>query len=458
MGPSDRLRPQRKTNWAHEAVLDASIKSRAVRSAAAFVVWFLVLFNIALISLEVASIPIRGMLASALLAILALVAPTLFLRALARHSWILLLAGVLAFIGTFVSVANSVPPAIIGRMILEVHIQSAVTLLLAAMLVQLAGPKAAVSAFCAAIAVTALFAVIQFADIDFGWRVREALGDLQGQNLSEDGSFINRRPMGASYSPIHLSTQACLAFAAYASWQLRKRESSDDTVAINTAILLGLAAMVSLSFLSETRSPILGAVIFLGVYMVSRGRAITRFLVFVIAVCAIAAAPLVLDLMDGSESRVFRIGDNSSTGRLPLVKFGLKLLADNPLGYGFGFESTKFWTLYWQEIYTLPSAGVIREAELHNYLLNMALTYGFGLLLVLPLVIQLLWNGRASLIAFLPYTVHILFHNTGPFWNDTLFWFVVGAISATNYVAPNEQDGRRTNTWRRPRALRPRTL
>ncbi len=58
--------------------------------------------------------------------------------------------------------------------------------------------------------------------------------------------------------------------------------------------------------------------------------------------------------------------------------------------------------------------------------------YGIGLLLFAPVVARLLWHSRASLIFFIPYVVHIVFHNSGPFYNDNVIWFVIAAIAAAN--------------------------
>jgi len=50
-----------------------------------------------------------------------------------------------------------------------------------------------------------------------------------------------------------------------------------------------------------------------------------------------------------------------------------------------------------------------------------------------------LTRSKASLIFFIPYIIHILFHNYGPFFNDNVIWFVVAAIAAANV----DQDVRR---------------
>ncbi|RZV33665.1 MAG: O-antigen ligase domain-containing protein [Sphingomonadaceae bacterium] len=434
------------------------VLSPVMRYAAAGGIFFLVLFNVALISLDVASIPIRSGLALGLLAMLGFLRPEHFLDTIRRHWLVLALAGLLALLGTLVSLVNGADPAIVGRMLMEVHLQITVTLLLAAMLADLAGPRAAVLAICAAFAISAVVAAIQFIGLDAGWNLREILGRLQGHKLHEDSSFLNRRPMGLSYSPIHLATQACLGFAAYGAWRLRLGGNGGGAAGqIDPVIIISLAVMATVAFFTATRSPILGGAVFLAVYALRNGSAVTILSAAVLGVALVIAAPMILDAMQGAENRVFRVGDNSASGRLPLVTFGLMLFQDNPLGYGFDFISHEHWAPYWQELYRFEGAGEVREAELHNYLLNMLTTYGITLLIALPLVGRLLWRARHVAIVFVPYAVHALFHNTGPFWNDILFWFVVGAISA---MRPALEGDRMASSPQRqvrpPRAFRPR--
>ncbi len=396
---------------------------------AAGAIAFLVLFNIALISLAVASIPLRSILSVLLLGFFAILRPQVLQRAISRHSLIFLLAGILAAVGCFSSFVNGANFAVVFRALLEVHVQAIITLLFATVASELAGPRAAVAAFVGAVGVSAGVAFMQIGGLDFAWSLRETLGGLQGHDLHENSSFLNRRPMGLSFSPIHLATQACLAFAAYAGLKYWEQKTAAASI-IDWRILLAVGALVAVSITCATRSPILGSAIFLTVYLAMKGEKSAAMLLLASGGALYLAAPIILDAMQGSEIRAFRVGDNSSTGRLPLVTFGVLLFLDNPLGYGFDFASQDHWNKFWPAIYSMPSAGVIRVAELHNYFLNMLTTYGIGLLLTTPLVALLLWRGRVFIPVFIPYIAHITFHNSGPFWNDTLFWFVIGSLCA----------------------------
>ena len=419
-------------------------------------IFFLVLVNIALISLAIASIPVRSILSVVLLGIFSILRPNVLQRAVSRHSLVFLLAGILAAAGCFSSFVNGANAAVVFRSLLEVHVQAIVTLLFAAVASELAGPRAAVAAFVGAVGVSAGVAFMQMGGLDFAWSLREALGGLQDHDLHEDSSFLNRRPMGLSFSPIHLATQACLAFAAYTGLKFWEQETA-ATSTIDWRFLLAVGALVAVSITCATRSPILGAAIFLAGYLAMKGGKAAAILLLASGGALYLAAPIILDAMQGSEMRAFRAGDNSSTGRLPLVTFGMLLFLDNPLGYGFDFASQDHWTKFWPEIYSMPSAGVIRVAELHNYFLNMLTTYGIGLLLTVPLVALLLWRGREFLPVFIPYIAHITFHNSGPFWNDTLFWFVIGTFYAMRAAgAGDEAPKSRKHAVPWPPAFRPR--
>jgi hypothetical protein len=114
-----------------------------------------------------------------------------------------------------------------------------------------------------------------------------------------------------------------------------------------------------------------------------------------------------------------------------LFTYGILLFMDNPLGYGYAFTPTDHWTRFWQYLAYDANPTGVTVADLHNYPLSMLNTYGLGIVLTTPLVIALMKRAQRSVIFFIPYIVHIMFHNSGPFWNDIPFWFVIGALSAS---------------------------
>ena len=399
--------------------------------AFAFGSFSLLLFlNIALQGLKIGPLPIRGLLAAGLLVTVALVYAQATGRALRRHMPVLVLAGALALLGTFVSLVGNVSTGLIIKSLIEIHVQIVVTLLLGTVLAELCGSRAAVLAIVMAVALSAAFAVLQAANLDAAWQARHWLADIQNQTLEQFDVNKRTRSTGLSYSPVQLSTQLCLAFAAFAAIRDQYLKSRPGPLAADPFVLLALAALVVVSILSGTRSPIMGAFLFAALYLMRRQGSWLPLMLLIVAALIYLAWPMVSAAIEGSRPRVLQTEDQSALGRLSLLSFGALLFVNNPLGYGFGFEPSTLWTQYWHEIYNLPGAANVRSFDLHNFVLSMLNTYGVGLLLIVPLAARLLNRSRSVLMFFIPYIVHIMFHNSGPFWNDTIIWFVVAALSA----------------------------
>lgn len=400
------------------------------------------LLYIALNSWDVASIPVRGILLVGFLILLILLYPDAAKRAATRHKPIFVLAAAMAGLGIFVSLVNGAGLQQILRSVLEVHVQISLSLVFATIVAEVAGARASALVIVGTVGLSALIAILQFADLDFAWQLRAALGTFQGQAMHEDSSFLNRRPMGVSFSPIQLATQLCLAFAVYVVVVEKERITRPGpNTAASLSVVAAATLLVAFSFATATRSPILGACIFLVAYLVQRQSGWLLVLLLSGGVLAYFAGEQLFEIFQSKQVRVLRIDDDSAMGRLALWKFGMLLFRDNPLGYGFGFiPASQYWMPYWHELYALQGADDIKTKELHNYVLIMLNTYGVGLILILPLLASILGRVSSYLIYFIPYVAHIMFHNSGPFWNDTLIWFVVGAISAIASAAPS-RDG-----------------
>jgi hypothetical protein len=215
---------------------------------------------------------------------------------------------------------------------------------------------------------------------------------------------------------------------------------------------------VVISVLSGTRSPLLGGGLFMALYFIRRQGSWLPIMLLIVAGAIYLAWPMISAALEGSQPRVLRTEDQSALGRVSLLNFGVLLFVNNPLGYGLGFEPSSLWTEYWHEIYNLPGAANVRAFDLHNYVLSMLNTYGIGLLLIVPLAARLLYRSRSVLMFFIPYIVHIMFHNSGPFWNDTVIWFVVAALSTAPALRVHSEQAvaavRRRPQFRAARAAR----
>ena len=396
----------------------------------------LMVLNIALIGFKIGPMPVRAAFAVALLGFLTLQYPAAFRDAFERVGSVMGLAVVFATVGTFVSLINKASLAVILGSIIEVHLQIAVTVLLATMIASLCGARPTLLVIAAAVGLSALVALVQFLGAGWAWSIRDTLGRLQEQDMTEVKYFLKGRPMGLSFSPIHLATQLCLAFAAITITRMPQPATVKTSNSLDIVVLLAIVLLVGGSVIGGNRSPILGAGIFFMFYASRRGGSMLPVLLAGLALLAYLLTPLIVETLQSTNLRVAQSSDRSAASRLPLATLGFKLFLENPLGYGFGFDPSAHWTKFWHEIYTLPNAEVIRDKALHNYPLSMLNVYGVGLAIPLVFALVMLARARSYLIYFIPYLIHIMFHNSGPFWNDTVIWFVIGAASAMHVNQP----------------------
>ena len=400
-------------------------------AAAAFAM--LLLFIIALNPIKIGGFPVRGIIAPGMLVIAALLY-TNRAKLVWRDNLLLLgLALAMAILGTFVSLVNHAPPSEISKSLIEVYVQAVVTILVAGTLARVCGPRWASWAIVAVIGLSALVAALQMMDVHAAWSLRSSLGPLQDEET--DGlNFVERRPPGLSFSPIQLSTQLCLAFAAFAAVRDKLRRNK-GIVSPDFWVIVALGVFFAACFASETRSPILGGLIFLVVYAIQRRASWFALLLIAGGILLYFAWPLVMEIIQGHAPRVARTDDNSAAVRQTMAYYGMRLFLDNPLGYGFAFDPTEHWTKYWPDLYMMPAPDGVQIHPLHNYVTSMPNIYGIGLLLMVPIVFTLLRRGSTSLIFFIPYIVHIMFHNSGPFYSDSVIWFVIAAIAAAGAEA-----------------------
>jgi len=383
----------------------------------------------------VAGVQMRAILPVGLLILFGILYTNDAWAALQRQGLLLALLGGLAIEGAFVSFVYGTPANEILFAVVSIHVQAAVVLLAAAVVARISGLRAAVIATIAVIAVSAVVAVLQMLDVDAAWSLRTTFAHLQHQALEELEFFGNRRPMGLSFSPIQLATQLTLAFAVFAA--AREKERSVTTGATKTsdpAVILALLVFFAACLATATRSPILGGFIFLAIYAALRRAWWIAMTIIFGGLLVYLGWPLLMETIQSTSPRLTRTDDNSAAARLVFAYYGLRLFLDNPLGYGLVFQPYDLWTKYWTDLYMMRAAHGAQENDLHNYVLSMLNFYGIGILLFVPVLMRLLRNAGAYLLFFIPYVVHIAFHNSGPLDNDTIIWFVVGALSA-NVVA-----------------------
>jgi hypothetical protein len=419
-----------------------------VERSFAFACFFsLLAANVILFSPHIAGVPIRCILSAGMLVLSASVFPNDALAVMRKNVLVLLLAGGLALEGTFVSIVNGAPINAVAEQVLEVHVQTAIVILATAILARVCGARACVWALVAVVGLTTFVAILQMLHVQPAWNLRAHLGAFARSEDSPD--IIDNRPTGLSFSPIELTTQICVAFAAFAVVRDRQLRLKTQLNKPDLLILGALGALVVGSFASGTRAPILGGLIFLALYAALRRSSWLVLLLVCGGLLMYILWPILLSIIQSSAPRVVSTDDNSVAARAVFAYYGARLFIDNPLGYGLTFDPTQMWTKYWSDLYMMQGAAGAEIHPLHDYLNSMMNIYGIGIFLFIPLAAKVLKGTRQMMIFFIPYMVQIMFHNSGPFYNDVILYFTTAAIS----VAPGAPQTA-ANGWKRARAMR----
>jgi hypothetical protein len=354
----------------------------------------------------------------------------------------LLVIAYAAGVGAAVSAFNHLPLASILRQLLEIHGQAALAVLIGYSLLRIIGAERLVGAFVLVIGLSSAVSLLQAAGMDAAWRLRDTLQDLQTYDLENIFLAGRLRAMGLSFSPVHLGTQLCLAFAAYYLLRLTKDGASPGR-GVPHGIWRSWTAALLAAVASGNRSPILGLAVLAiaaAVYAWPARSALLAVMVLPLLAVAWLYADSLIGYFVNSGMRAFRVGDKSSEGREALRAFGLMLVADQPFGYGLTFSSTNHVKAFWSQLQGFANAETVWGNAIHNYYLNILHKYG---VLILPLglyVVRALWRHKPVLLAFLPYAVHIFFHNDGPLQSDFLIWYLIPLAVAVGLRADDRTE------------------
>jgi hypothetical protein len=413
------------------------------------------ILSICAVRLQVGPLPIRSILMLASLGMLVLSNPQLVAAAIGRSARLLWLIGLVAVLAVAVSLLNRLEPGSLVQQLVEIHFQALTGVILAYALAMGLGIRKVGLAFILAFLISAVFALGQAAGIDFAWQARAMIGSWMNDPPVNQAYYLRReRGLGLSFSSIHFATQACLAFSAYFAIRL---SANRGRLVAHPKIIAALVLAIFLCMATGNRSPILGFLVFAGVWSAVAMPRATLLILPILVLLAAAAIPL-MDILADHGLRIASRDDGSAEGRETLRAFGMFLFERRPWGYGLGFDSTRYWPLFAHESIYMPNVLAMREFTLHNYYLMVLNKYGFGLLVLLPLVIPKTRVALAAWLAFLPYAVHIYYHNDGPFQGDFLIWFVIplyGLLGQQLRESGNEQPLQSSEPprprWRRSR-------
>jgi hypothetical protein len=271
---------------------------------------------------------------------------------------------------------------------------------------------------------------------DLGKEIR-ALDELDFDN--SDGQYDDSaRPKGLSWSPIHLSYQACLMLGS-AYWIKNSRLFK----ALNFDYFLIVAPISVVTVIaSGTRSALLGVLILVVVHFLikSKYKILYVSLIILSFLSLVYILPIVQDFLN---LRVLQANDSSASMRVPLYLFGGLLFLNQPWGYGWIDKSIYHAQDYWSYLYHYEGATSIFAVGLHNYVFNILWTYGIFGLFALYLLFRYfkLKFTYIFIIGLIPYLVNSMFHNGGIFYGGNFIWFYVA-------VAKFLSDYSYSNTYR----------
>jgi hypothetical protein len=423
-------------------------KSGVNLPAGVAILLFLVMITLSIgaVRLLVGGFPVRTLVALALFVFLILGDPQAPQRVLREHPRAILAITFFAVLGFFVSLANDFSIGGTVQQIIEIHVQALIGLVIGNSLIRRCGLGALVGVFAVIVLVSIGVATAQFLHFEPAWSLRKWLGVLQHDGpITKIYYTVRDRTMGVSFSPVHLGTQSCLAFAAYFLYLNRDPRFLSR---LRVEVIAALFVVAIACLVSGNRSPLLGVIAFTYIYLAVVNRAL--FLAAAAAgIFALSSFTLLQGLLLEAGLRVAETDDGSAQGRSVLAAYGVRLLMDRPFGYGLGFDSTEYWADYWQYLYYYANSDAIREHALHNYFLQVLNKYGVGAIIAVPLIIPRSRQDLLMWMAFVPYLFHIAFHNDGPLQGDFLIWYLLPVGLAIAARTSSSHGDANQAAWRR---------
>lgn len=371
------------------------------------------------------------------------------------HCWrILLVLLFAALLGVFTSILSHADIVQVTIQVFEIHVQAAIGIIIVYTLVLHFGPRVIIATFLAALAFSAIFAVGQALGVNAAWEARAIIGRLSNDTAATQDIYISRaRAMGLAYSPVLFATHTCLAIAALFAWRALSTDPHKNR-SIDWALLVGCLIFGLLAAVTGNRSPLLGMAIFFAIYFALRAPGLLLIVLPALLLASVAAQPI-LESMDDAGVRVASTDDGSAVGRTTLRNYGWMLVQARPMGYGLTFDSMRYAEQFFSQLRYEDGPQRVRQWPVHNYFLLLLGKYGFFILALIPIILP---TSRATLflwLGFVPYIVHIYFHNEGPLQSDFLIFFILAAvinIARTNTARMQAQSGAdeaQGRRWRR---------
>ncbi|NNE23345.1 MAG: O-antigen ligase family protein, partial [Rhizobiales bacterium] len=345
-----------------------------------------------------------------------------FVGSLNRHRQVYMVFGVMALLGGSLAFVHGEEFYSLAESLLRNTIQPVLIFLTVYLAIEIFGIRFVANTFLLFAVISSVAAIFQFVGFDPAWDVRRVLGSIQGdppdiKHILRTGS----RPMGLVFTPILFSYHLVCGYVI-ANILYRQGLMNPLLYAIFTVIaLFGATA-------NGTRSLVLAILVSECLQLAVRGQLKSYVLLAVGAVLAAGG----FYYLETVGSRVVSADDSSAVGRFVLLKFGLQLVLDNPLGYGWGVKPGEYAWLFWEELSHLPKASSVFRLGIHNAFVNFLLQYGiFGFSIIAMLAVLHLRKAMAIAGAFLAYFINAMFHNAGVFVGELYFWYAFAVFVYT---------------------------
>ncbi|MDC7745125.1 MULTISPECIES: O-antigen ligase family protein [Rhizobium] len=400
---------------------------------------------VVLVRLSVGGLPVRLLFVAVLLAVVGAYAPGLIVRAVTdQRNQIFLIA--------FLTCCALISSALVGdgftysiAQVFQIHIQAIVGLIVGYCVITIVGYQSTVLIFLLPIAISSIFAALQFAGFSPAWSAYDALSALQPRDLADfEGFDAHYRALGLSYSPVHLGTQLCLAFAVIFAYRVSQVGRSAIMSGLDRRLIATVAITGFVAICSGNRSPMLGLAVFFCLYLAS-AKPMLGLLAGLFMAAAVLLGDSIVEAMNSSGLRTFNTENSSGEGRLVLSVYGSMLFFYRPFGYGLSFDSVAHYSEYWDWLKNYPNSQAITIHALHNYYLMFINKHGVLALFVVPYLLRAFSKNLVGVLAFVPYLVHIFYHNDGPLQADFMFWYIIPLVAQNPAFYP-QQDREMTRT------------
>ena len=263
---------------------------------------------------------------------------------------------------------------------------------------------------------TAIFGILQGLDIDFAWVMHDVISHFMGVEMDKEFLLAQqgRAPGLANFAIPQSSLLLNVIFlTCYFILAVKDNMKLQYLLFIlNVIFILAILA-------SQTRSALGAAFItLLIVYLKTLKFKQLLPISITLIILTLVFSVLLGNSPESVDSRLTSLGDQSARDKLTLSKYSIELLAKQPYGYGFSFDTMNYATVFFLNQNTLFDYDVLEKAQylvpVHNAMAHIAITYGFiGFILLFVYLYQLAKFRWYHILFVSSVLLNSSFHNMG---------------------------------------------